>query len=158
VSIPKNVFDDLRDVVQASASIASTVLWYGAKPDLSKVTDDELPLAIVHVVSELPVGGYSAAVGPQGLLEFKTPITVLVVDRGRDDSADPDYPLHRSIELRNAILAAVMTEPTRGGDALDSDLAAIDYFPGEYDTFDAEVALRFNVSYRHSATDGSAAT
>lgn len=87
------------------------------------------------------------------LLEFTWEVHVAAMCKGRVVATTATYGADLASEMRQAIIAALLADRTRGGYALNTKQTKSGFYPEEYQDWDASVGVTFEIQYRHRDND-----
>lgn len=125
----------------------SEVFKWGFPPNLE---GKDLPIAMIRPMADQMESQKMS--GGTRLTDRDLAFVVLMVTDGRT-LGDPDWPSDEAIRMGGAINRAILQDPRRSDQAIDTVIDRFEYFPEKFASFDASVAAFCSIRYRHRFAD-----
>lgn len=149
MSIPLQVLQAIKSSVESIPGAGGVEFYRARKPDLEQVI---APYFEIRPLEEKSVEKYLAGSATQTVWEMR--VGVCGGDtQNPGEIASPEWVIQRTTDLRDSILAAVLEDPELGGLASELEEESVSWLPEAFQSFDASVAVIFNVQYNHRSDD-----
>lgn len=150
---PYLILANMKTALEGITSPAAPQAVYLDDGQARDITAEAGPFYLVVPGAESVVA--RLARGTVTLLEIDWEVHVVAVAKGRTAATSELYGADQTSLIRQAIIGALLADRSRGGYALDTRQERGQWYPEEYQDWDASIALTFAIKYRHRDNDST---